>query len=107
MKHPYVLPLIIFLSTVLQAATSNVLHYEYVFVDGHFYVYDLDHNFALLKSVSLPTLGTRGAVACSSTHTLFISYGSFSILTGRLLAYDLAHSQLLWTRSYTHAIDSH
>ena len=36
MKHYCVLPLIILLSIVLQAATSNVLHYEYVFVDGGF-----------------------------------------------------------------------
>jgi hypothetical protein len=106
-KHFYVLPLVLLLNAVLQAATSSTVHYEYVFVDGHFYVYDLDHNFALVKSVSLPTSGTRGTVACSSTHTLFVSYGSFSTGIGRLLAYDLVHGQLLWTRSYSHAIDSH
>ncbi len=107
MKPYYIIPLIILLSTFLEAVTSNVLHYEYVFNDGRFYAYDLDHNFALVESVRLPTFGTRGAVGCSSTGTLFVSYGSFNTATGRLLAYDLVHRQLLWTRSYAHAIDSH
>ena len=78
MKNSYVLLLLILLTIVqpAQPATSSVLHYEYVFDDGHFYVYDLDRNFALVKSVSLPTSGTRGSVACASTHTLFISWGN-------------------------------
>ena len=107
MKHFYVFSLVILLSVVQQAATTSVLHYEYVFVDGHLYAYDLDHNFALVKSVSLPTSGTRGAVACSSTYRLFISWGSYGTGSGQLLAYDLVQGKLLWTRSYNHAIDSH
>jgi len=105
-KYFYVLSLLILLSVAGQA-TSSVLHYEYVFSDGHFYAYDLDHNFALVKSVSLPTSGTRGAVACASTHTVFVSWGSYSTGTGHLLAYDLVHAKILWSRSYSHAVDSH
>ncbi|PYV67119.1 MAG: hypothetical protein DMG96_40305 [Acidobacteria bacterium] len=109
MKNSYVLLLLILLTIVqpAQPATSSVLHYEYVFDDGHFYVYDLDRNFALVKSVSLPTSGTRGSVACASTHTLFVSWGSYGTGTGHLLAYDLVHAKILWSRSYAHAVDSH
>ena len=106
MKYFYVFSLL-FLPSIVQQAYSGVLHYEYVFVDGHLYAYDLDHNFALVKSVSLPTSGTRGAVACSSPPRLYVSWGSYSTGTGHLLAYDLVQSSLLWTRSYSHAIDSH
>ena len=109
MKHFYVLSLFILLSTIVQAQrfSTTLLQYEYVFDDGRFYVYDLSHNFALVKSVSIPTSGTRGSVACASTHTLFISWGSFGTGTGHLLAYDLVQAKILWTRSYSHAIDSH
>ena len=86
---------------------NTVTHYEYVFPDGHMYVYDLDNGFALIKSVALPTSGTRGAVACAQNHTLYVSYGSDGSGTGHLLAYDLMKNKLLWTRSYSHGIDSH
>lgn len=106
MKDYYVIWLL-FLLTIVQQAYSSVLHYEYVFVDGQFYAYDLDRNFALVRSVSLPTSGTRGAVACSSPPRLFVSWGSYSTGTGHLLAYDLVQGSLLWTKSYSHAVDSH
>ena len=41
-----------------------VHHYEYVFPDGFIYVYDTDHNFALIKTIRIPTNdGVRGSVA--------------------------------------------
>src|SRR5215471_4811123 len=107
-KRFYVLSSIILLTTIVQAQqfTTSLVHYEYVIQDGHFYVYNLDHNFALVKSINLATSGTRGAVACASTRTIFISWGSYGTGTGHLLAYDLVNAKILWTRSYSHAIDS-
>jgi len=37
----------------------------------------------------------------------FCQLGSFSTGAGHLLAYDLVHAKILWTRSYSNAIDSH
>ena len=76
MKHSYVLSLVIFLSTVqpAQPATSSVVHYEYVFVDGQFYAYDLDHNFALVKASASPP-PARGEQLRALRPTRFLSAG--------------------------------
>jgi DNA-binding beta-propeller fold protein YncE len=85
-------------------------HLEYVFPDGSFHVYDMDHGHQLVKSVSLAqTRGVRGVVAHAPTHSLFISYGGDG--DGRhgapsLLKYDLLSDAILWTRTYPTGIDS-
>jgi DNA-binding beta-propeller fold protein YncE len=82
-------------------------HYEYVFPDGGMDVYDLDHNFALIQHVSLPTsAGGRGVAVSLPTHTLYIAYGSDSSSGGSQLAYDLVAGKIVWTQHYNHGIDS-
>lgn len=94
------------MSTVGSGTTQ---HYEYVFPDGAMCVYDMDHGHKLIKSVSLPTMaGVRGVVATPVTHMLYISYGGDGGGNGNgfLLKYDLVADRLIWTKSYSHGIDS-
>src|SRR5947208_13929195 len=87
--------------------SSTIRHYEYVFPDGGMDVYDIDHNFALIQQVSLPTsAGGRGVAVSLPTHTLYIAYGSDSGSGGSQLAYDLIASKIVWTKHYNHGIDS-
>lgn len=89
------------------ATGSVVHHYEYVFPDGGMDVYDIDHNFALVQQVSLPTsAGGRGVAVSLPTHMLYISYGSDSGPGGSLLAYDLLTGKIVWAKRYDHGIDS-
>jgi DNA-binding beta-propeller fold protein YncE len=90
---------------------SVVQHYEYVFVSGSMYVYDMDAGQRLVQRVELPMTsgrGVRGAVASPSTHTLYVSYGGDGGGNGNgsLLAYDLLSGRVLWTRDYQTGIDS-
>jgi len=90
--------------------TGTVSHHEYVFVPGAVDVYDMDNNFALVKSVSMPqtkivaALGIRGAVASAATNMLYVSYGSGS--GGNMLKYNLLTDQVVWSRTYPFGIDS-
>src|SRR5579863_3962870 len=92
------------------AASSDIQHYEYVFPDGGMYVYDIDHGHMLVKSITdLPTTtGVRGVAVSPATHMLYISYGGDGGPhdKGFLLKYDLITDQLVWTKTYTHGIDS-
>jgi hypothetical protein len=84
-------------------------HYEYVFVDGTTYVYDIDHGHRLVQQIALPEArGIRGAAVSPQTGRLYVSYGADGGAggTGSLLAYDLLRDRLLWTRSYATGIDS-
>jgi hypothetical protein len=90
---------------IVNAATIH--HYEYVFIAGTIYVYDMDNGHTLLKTVSVPTnAGVRGAVASVATGMLYISYGSDGNSGGFQLAYDLSTDRVVWTMSYGHGIDS-
>jgi len=81
--------------------------YEYVLTSGFIYVYDIDNAGALVKTVPVPTTaGVRGAVASTVTGKLYISYGSDSGSGGSQLAYDLATDTVVWTKNYTHGVDS-
>jgi DNA-binding beta-propeller fold protein YncE len=81
-----------------------------VFPEGSMYVYDMDNNFSLVKTVSLPQTshGTRGVVASPATHMLYISIGGDggSTGTGGLLEYDLLTDTVVWTVNYPFGIDS-
>jgi hypothetical protein len=82
-------------------------HYEYVFTSGFIYVYDIDNSGALVKTLTVPTTaGVRGAVASAVTGRLYIAYGSDSGSGGSQLAYDLATDTVVWTKDYSHGIDS-
>src|SRR5271165_4245981 len=86
---------------------SGTHHYEFVFTSGYIYVYDIDNSGALVKTVTVPTTaGVRGAVASAVTGKLYISYGSDSGSGGSQLAYDLSTDTVVWTKSYSHGVDS-
>lgn len=90
-----------------QAATSPIQRYEYVFPNGGIDVYDINNNFSLVKHINLPdSAGQRGAAVSLPTHTLYVAYGSDSGSGGQLLAYDLITDKVLWTKQYSHGVDS-
>jgi hypothetical protein len=89
---------------------TAVHHYEYVFPEGWMYVYDMDNAGALIKQVSLPTLGgTRGETVSPADGMVYISYGGDGGGNGNgsLLQYNLIRDSLGWIKHYTHGIDSH
>jgi len=89
--------------------STLVRHYEYVFPDGGFYVYDIDRGHRLVQHVSLPQLhGIRGVGVSLQKHRLYISYGGDGGENGNgsLLAYDLQSGEVLWQRAYNTGIDS-
>ena len=91
------------------SAGSPTAHYEYVFVDGAMYIYDIDHGQRLVARRPLPGIaGIRGVAADVSTHALYISYGGYggSPGDGSLVKYDLELNQVAWTRSYNRGVDS-
>jgi DNA-binding beta-propeller fold protein YncE len=88
---------------------GTIQHYEYVFPDGAICIYDMDRGHKLVKSINLPTMaGVRGIVATPITHMLYVSYGGDGGGNGNgfLLKYDLVADRLIWTKSYSHGIDS-
>jgi len=99
-----------FTCTAFACSAPAVAHYEYVFPDGAFYVYDMDDGHRLVKTVSLPQArGVRGAIANAPTHSLYISYGgdgNGQNGTPTLLKLDLLTDAVVWTHSYTIGIDS-
>ncbi|HSW88744.1 MAG TPA: hypothetical protein VLG12_06300 [Candidatus Saccharimonadales bacterium] len=87
---------------------ETVSHYEYVFPDGAIYVYDMDNNHALVKTINVPTSGVRGAIVHANSGMLYISYGGLSTSTGNgsLLKYNLITDQIVWNVHYTHPVDT-
>jgi hypothetical protein len=96
--------------TAVVTGPPSVQHLEYVFVDGAITVYDADHGWKLVKTISLPQTneGIRGATVSPSTHMLFISYGGDGggFGTGSVLAYDLVKNTVVWTVHLHTGIDS-
>jgi hypothetical protein len=91
-------------------ASSAISHLEYVVQDGVTSVYDMDHEFKLLKTISLPQTKAevRGVTVAPSTHLMFISFGGDGGQTGNgsVLAYDLVSEQVLWEVHLSTGIDS-
>jgi DNA-binding beta-propeller fold protein YncE len=88
---------------------NAIQHYEYTFLGSGINVYDMDNGFKLAKTISLPTeAGVRGVVASPVTHMLYVSYGGDGGPNGNgsLLKYDLVADKLVWTKTYSHGIDS-
>jgi len=85
-------------------------HYLYVFPPGSLAVYDIDHGFRLVKSISLPQTeaGVRGAGVYAVGHALFLSYGGSggAAGTGSLLRYDLLANRVRWVRRFPFGVDS-
>jgi DNA-binding beta-propeller fold protein YncE len=91
---------------------GNIQHYEYAFPnDGLIYVYDMDNNFSLVKTLALPQTknsNVKGVVANPATKMLYVSYGGDGgrYGTGALLKYDLIANMVIWNKNYTHGVDS-
>jgi DNA-binding beta-propeller fold protein YncE len=83
-------------------------HYLYVFPDGQIDVFDADHGFRQIETMSLPLArGIRGVAAAAAARLLFISYGRDSdVGGGHLLKYDLVGRRVVWDRRYPFGIDS-
>jgi DNA-binding beta-propeller fold protein YncE len=98
------------------AGSSTVNHYEYAFLSGEMYVWDMDNGQELVQhATGLPdTDGVRGVMVNPTTNTLYISHGGDGPGTeepghefdGSLLAYDLVTEKVLWNVSYPFPIDS-
>jgi YVTN family beta-propeller protein len=95
---------------MLAAPTASpALHkYEYVFVDGTIFIYDIGNRHRLVTTIALPQLqGIRGVAGSARTHMLFISFGPDSDAgRGHLLKFDLVAGQVAWDRTYPFGIDS-
>jgi DNA-binding beta-propeller fold protein YncE len=92
-------------------AADSLEHREYVVQPGTISVYDLDANFALLKSLPLaPTLRSniKGVAVSVRSATLYVSYGGDGGANGfgSVLALDLLSEQIIWSRNYAHGVDS-
>jgi DNA-binding beta-propeller fold protein YncE len=86
--------------------TTN--HWLYVVDDGLISVYDIDHNYALVKQITIPESGKRGVGVSTSLGLLYVSYCGPTDCGGGhgyLLAYDLVHNKVAWNVSYTFGVD--
>jgi DNA-binding beta-propeller fold protein YncE len=87
---------------------ATMAHYFYDFPDGNMYVYDMDNNFALVYSTTLPTQARILGVAVSAaTKMLYLSYGGASGpgSNGGILKYDLVKNAVVWQQNYTFGAD--
>src|SRR5882762_9257530 len=58
---------------------SAVRHYLYVLPDsGTIYVYDMDHDHSLVKTIQLPVTFIRGFGADAAGHAVYVAYGGVS-----------------------------
>ena len=94
-----------------RASSGSVSHYEYVINPGSVTVYDIDHNFTQVQTITLPfSTEQRGVVVNPPSHMMYISYGSFGpgsgTTDGSLLAYNLVTKKVVYNKSYDHGVDS-
>ena len=116
-----ILPVLLLLATTLvflfrphngaQADPSTVTgthHYFYTFPNGTMNVYDMDNNFALVQSVSIPTTNVRGVVFDPQSGMLYFSDGGNggSNGTGVLIKYNLVTQAVVYKQSYPFGVDS-
>jgi hypothetical protein len=96
--------------TAAVSTNSGVSHLEYVLDDGVISVYDIDHGFALAKTISLPQTktGIRGVSVCPASHRMFISFGGDGgpFGNGSVLAYDLVSEKVVWEAHLGTGVDS-
>ncbi|HLW98990.1 MAG TPA: choice-of-anchor D domain-containing protein [Candidatus Acidoferrales bacterium] len=97
------------LSGTGQSAASGTSHYVYIVQNGSLQVFDMDNGHSLVKTVNLPgETSPLGLAASSATNMLYISYGGFggSQGTGSMLEYNLLTDTVVYTKNYTHGVDS-
>lgn len=91
-----------------QTTGPAIQHFLYVLPEGGtMYVYDIDHNHALVKTIPLPpgVRFIRGVGADPASHSLYISYGSVSS-GGQLMRMDLLTDQVIYNKQMPVGIDS-
>lgn len=87
---------------------SPIQRYLYVLPEGGtMFVYDIDHNHALVKTITLPpeVRFIRGVGADPASHSLYIAYGSVSS-EGQLMKMDLLTNQVIYNKQMPVGIDS-
>src|SRR5260370_14148020 len=87
---------------------SPIQRYLYVRPEGGtMFVYDIDHNHALVKTITLPpgVRLIRGVGADPASHSLYIAYGSVSS-EGQLMKMDLLTNQVIYNKQMPVGIDS-
>jgi hypothetical protein len=98
--------------TPVVTGTGAVHHLEYVVQDGATSVYDMDHEFTLVKTISLPLTSdeVRGVSVAPSKHTMYIMHGgdgpNNGSGNGSVLAYDLVSEKVIWNVKLNTGIDS-
>ena len=93
----------------LPSGAVGLHHYEYVVTDQRMYIYDIDNQQSLVRTLDLPQVrGVKGVAASPPTGMLYISFGGDGGTNGNgsLLKLNLATNTIEWTKSYSHGIDS-
>jgi hypothetical protein len=100
-------------TAVVSGTSASAQHLEYVLQDGVISVYDMDHEFKLMKTISLPqtkSAQVRGVTVAPTSHLMFVMYGGDGPIngsgTGSVLAYDLVNEKVVWERHLSTGIDS-
>jgi hypothetical protein len=88
-------------------------HLEYVLQDGITSVYDMDHEFKLIKAVVMPQTTTsevRGVTVAPATHEMYIMHGGDGPINGSgngsVMAYDMVGERVLWDVALPTGVDS-
>ena len=98
-------------SAVVTAAAA-LSHLEYVLQDGTTYVYDMDHEFSLVKTIPMEQDKdeVRGVSVAPSTHIMYVMHGGDGPANGSgngsVLAWDLVQEKALWDVKLKTGIDS-
>lgn len=90
------------------AASSSTQHYLYVLPEGgKMYVYDMDNNHSLIKTIQLPSKISfiRGMGADPLTHSLYLAYGN-DTTGGHLFKMDLLTDQEIYDQTLPVGSDS-
>jgi len=94
------------------AGAAGVSRLEYVLQDGITSVYDMDHEYRLIKTISLPQTKAevRGVTVAPASHLMFIPFGGDGPMNGSgngsVLAYDLVQEKVVWEMHLSTGIDS-
>ncbi len=91
-----------------QVRATVTSHWLYVVEDGTVFVYDIDHNHALVKQFAIPEKGKRGVAVSPSRGLLYVSFCGPNVCNGQhggLLAYDLVHNKVAWSVNYPFGVD--
>lgn len=90
-----------------QLAVTGSHHYFYDFPNGTMNVYDIDNNFALVQSGSIPTTNVRGVVFDPQSGMLYFSDGGNGGAngTGSLIKYNLVTQSVVYKQAYNFGVD--